>query len=71
MVLLFCLSKNETKERTCYLLFGSYARLLFGGPVKYNVRNSEEKFDLFTYQKQRPPWLHVSFFNHFNQPLTI
>ena len=60
MVPLFCLSKNETKERTCYLLFGSYARLLFGGPVKYILHT-----------KQRPPWLHVSFFNHFNQPLTI
>ena len=69
VLLIVCLSKNERKERTCYLLFGSYERSLFGGPV--NVRNSEEKFDLFTYQKQRPPWLHVSFFNHFNQPLTI
>ena len=47
MVLLFCLSKNERKEHTCYLLFGSYAHSLFGGPV--NVRNSEEKFGLFIY----------------------
>ena len=47
VLLIVCLSINEGKERTRYLLFGSYARSLFGGPV--NVRNSEEKCDLFTY----------------------
>ena len=63
-----CLSKNEGKEGACYLLFGSYARSLFGGPV--NVRNSEENVT-YLHTKQRPPWLHVSVFNHFNEPLTI
>ena len=37
MALLFCLFKNERKQRTCYLLFGSYARSLFGGPVNAKI----------------------------------
>ena len=61
--------QNERKERTCYLLFGRYASSLFGGPA-VNVRNSEKNLT-YLYTKQRPSWLHVSFFNHFNQPLTI
>ena len=46
----------------------SRASSLLGEPVY--VRNSKEKFN-YLHTKQRPLWLHTSFFTYFNQPLTI
>ena len=63
---LTCAFACNSKWRGCYqsiTFLGSPASSLFDEPVY--VSNSDEKF------KQRPLWLHVSFFTHFNQPLTI
>ena len=55
-------------RRQSIIFLGNLARSPFGEPVY--VRNSEEKFELFTHC-QCPLWLHVSFFTHSNQPLTL
>ena len=65
MVLLFCLSNNERKERICYLLFGTVMRVRYS--VSQLTLGIPRKNLTYLHTKQRPPWLHVSFFN---QPLT-
>ena len=52
-----------------YIFSGSRARSLLGKPVY--VRNFEQKFEQYLHTKQRPLWLHVSYYTHFNQPSTI
>ena len=51
-----------------YIFSGSRSRSLLGEPVY--VRNSEQKFEQYLHTKQRPLWLHVSYYTHFNQPST-
>ena len=51
-------------------IFGSRALLLFGEPLQFTLAIPRKKSNCL-HTKQRPLWLHVSFFTHFNQPLTI
>ena len=69
MVLLFCLSKMKGKNAlvTCYLVV-TRVRYSVGQQLTLGI---PRKKLTYLYTKQRPSWLHVSFFNHFNQPLTI
>ena len=51
-------------------IFGSRALLLFGEPLQFTLAIPRKKSN-YLHTKQRPLWLHLSFFTHFNQPLTI
>ena len=65
-----CHSKWRGRAQSIIFL-GNLARSPFGEPVY--IRNSEEKFELFTHCQcpLSALWLHVTFFTHFNQPLTL
>ena len=61
------------KKGHCYqsiTLLGSCARSLFGEPLQF-TSGIPRKNSSYLLTKQRPLWLHVSIFTHFNQPLTI
>ena len=42
----------------------------FGEPLQFTL-GIPTKNSSYLHTKQRPLWLHVSFFTHFNQPVTI
>ena len=66
MVLLFAFPKGKNALVTCYLVV-MHVRYLVGQLTLGIPRKSVT----YLHTKQRPPWLHVSVFNHFNEPLTI